>query len=102
MNLLGGLDLQKPLWCLRKSYSPVTPLILVHDGSGHAACYRHISNINRDLYGINSPDFSSSHVSSSIIELAAVYAAYIQEKIDGPVLVGGEPMYQIMIYFLVS
>ena len=87
----GALDLQKQLWCLRKPVSSSrTPLILVHDGSGLAGCYRHISDIHRDLYGINNPYFLSPQVWSSITELATTYAGYIQKEIDGPVLVGGE------------
>jgi acyl carrier protein len=34
-KLPGALDLQKQLWCLRKTVpSSRTPLILIHDGSG--------------------------------------------------------------------
>ena len=44
-NLPAGLDLEKRLWCLQKGVSSHSPLVLVHDGSGLAACYRHISNM---------------------------------------------------------
>jgi acyl carrier protein len=101
-NLPGGLDFQKKLWCLQKAISSRTPLVLIHDGSGLAACYRHLPNISRDLYGISNPRFLSSQVWSSINELAATYAGYIQQEIDGPVLVGGEAFLRIRFYILSS
>ena len=89
-NLPCVLDLQKPLWCLQKSDSSRTPLVLIHDGSGLIACYRRILDIHRDLYGINNPYvLESSPGWSSIAELAVTYAGYIEKEISGPMLVGG-------------
>jgi len=101
-NLSDALDHQKQLWCLRKVVTDRTPLILIHDGSGLVASYRHVSNLHRNLYGINSPHFSSSQVGSSITELAATYAGYLQKEIDGPVLVGGEVVHRILSYLSCS
>lgn len=94
----GAFDFQKQLWCLRKTVSSRTPLILIHDGSGLAVRYHNISNIHRDLYGINNPYFLSPQVWSSITELATTYANYIQREIDGPVLVGGEISQRLLYY----
>ena len=99
-NSPAGLDFEKRLWCLRKVVSSHPPLVLIHDGSGLAVCYRHILNIDRDLYGINNPFFLSSQEWPSIAELATAYSDYIQDEFDGPVIVGGDALFNPVSYLL--
>ncbi|KAL4246221.1 hypothetical protein ABKN59_009371 [Abortiporus biennis] len=68
------------------------PLFLVHDGTGVAYSYRSILSIDRDLWGIHNPKFSSGEQwRGGIVEMAEHYAEMIKQTLSSSsgCIVGG-------------
>ncbi|KAG6855991.1 Type I Iterative PKS [Tephrocybe sp. NHM501043] len=65
------------------------PLFLIHDGSGLVNYYERLSPLERPVWAIHNPHFSSSRRWDSIAQMASVYANYIANLTSGPILLGG-------------
>ena len=89
VKLKDGLGLGQRIWTLQSSNMQRTPLFLIHDGSGLAASYRHILDLDRPVFGINNPNFISSRLWVTITQMAESYAKFILEKGNGNILLGG-------------
>ena len=85
------LNLDHKMVSLQQSPGNKMPLVLIHDGSGLAISYRCITDLNRDVWGINNPRFANLDSPwESVIEMAESYAEYILEVVkSGPLLLGG-------------
>ena len=89
-SLADILNLDRKLVPLQQSPGNETPLVPIHDGSGLTISYRCISNLNRDVWGINNPRFSSpAGPWESVLEMAESYAEYILDKLKGSSLILG-------------
>jgi acyl carrier protein len=83
-KLADILNLDRKLVPLQQSSGNETPLVLIHDGSGLTISYRCITDLNRDVWGINNPRFASSTGPlESVLEMAESYAEYILDKLKG-------------------
>ncbi|KAH9480833.1 Type I Iterative PKS [Psilocybe cubensis] len=65
------------------------PLVLVHDGTGLTGPYTRLSNLGRPVWTISNPSGLSSHIWSSLEEMAESYSRTVLHKIHGPVILGG-------------
>ena len=67
------------------------PIFLIHDGGGTTFSYFCLGPLNRHVYGIHNPRFSSGHGwEGGMKELAAEYAELVQSVVPrGKVLLGG-------------
>jgi iterative type I PKS product template protein len=65
-------------------------LFLVHDGSGMVNYYERLSSLNRDVWGVSNPKFSSNEEWSDVQAMAAHYAGLIAATTAGPIIVGGK------------
>ncbi|CAA7262768.1 unnamed protein product [Cyclocybe aegerita] len=88
-KMKDALGLNTRLWSVRSADDSRTPLVLIHDGSGLAVSYQRILDLQRPVWAINNPNFSSSRPWLTILQMAESYAAFILEKITGPVIIGG-------------
>ncbi|KAJ3514348.1 hypothetical protein NLJ89_g2425 [Agrocybe chaxingu] len=88
-RMKDALGLNTRLWSVRSADDSKTPLVLIHDGSGLAVSYQRILDLQRPVWAINNPNFSSSRPWLTILQMAEAYAAFILEKITGPVIIGG-------------
>ena len=71
--------------------SQKAPLFVIHDGSGLVNYYKSVSALDRDVWGIYNPKFSSGEEWKDVKSMAAEYAALIRKtSSSGPVLIGGE------------
>ena len=86
------LNLGQKMVQLQRSPGNKVPLVLIHDGSGLTISYRYITDLNRDIWGINNPRFTSPGGQwGSVVEMAESYAKYILETFGsgGPLILGG-------------
>ncbi|CAP61360.1 uncharacterized protein PODANS_4_40 [Podospora anserina S mat+] len=76
----------------QQSDSPKAPLYLFHDGSGLSSMYRHLDNLNRNIYGIYSIDGShpAEKQAKTIQELAALYIDKAKLSKQPEILLGGK------------
>ena len=88
-KMCDALSVNKPLVLLQGISSKLPPLILIHDGSGLTISYERLTNLNRRVWAISNPHFSTSDTWSSVVEMARFYADLIFNEIEGPMIVGG-------------
>ncbi|KAG6907234.1 Type I Iterative PKS [Tephrocybe rancida] len=74
---------------VQSSSSGRLPLFLIHDGSGLVNYYERLSPLERPVWAIHNPNFSTSRPWDSIAQMAHAYASYIANLTTGPVLIGG-------------
>ncbi|EHK98675.1 putative Polyketide synthase PksR [Glarea lozoyensis 74030] len=78
-------------------YSPyensrhATPLVLIHDGGGTIFPYVRLGSLNRDVWAIHDPNWSTSELyEGGLDEMAGVYIDFIKNVgIRGSILLGG-------------
>ncbi|KAF8797479.1 putative polyketide synthase [Phlegmacium glaucopus] len=69
--------------------SQKAPLFLIHDGSGLVNYYQSISSLDRDVWGIYNPKFSTGEEWKDLKSMASEYAALVRKTSSGPVIIGG-------------
>ncbi|KAG6829310.1 Type I Iterative PKS [Tricholoma furcatifolium] len=74
---------------IQSSNSGRHPLFLLHDGSGLVNYYERLSSLNRSVWAIYNPNFTTSRSWESVQQMAKVYAHDIAHSTVGPVLLGG-------------
>ncbi|KAF8891957.1 polyketide synthase [Gymnopilus junonius] len=79
----------KALSLLQNSHSDVSPLVLIHDGSGITVSYERICTLNRRVWAISNPRLGSSEPWDSLAQMAQAYAKLISDEMKGPIIVGG-------------
>lgn len=89
-KMCDALSVNKPLSLLQGVSSKLPPLILIHDGSGLTISYERLSSLNRRVWAISNPRFSTSDPWSGVVEMARFYADLIFNEIEGPMIVGGQ------------
>ena len=68
----------------------VTPLFMIHDGSGLINSYERMDEIGRPVYGIKDPYFGTDESWADVPSMAREYAQIISEQSGGgPVILGG-------------
>ena len=68
----------------------VTPLFMIHDGSGLINSYEQVGEIGRPLYGIKDPCFGTGETWADISSMGKEYAQLVSGQSDGgPVILGG-------------
>lgn len=71
--------------------SSAAPLFLIHDGSGLCTHYQRLSPCGRSAWGIYNPRFfATQQWPGGLPEMAAAYAAEIQQTSPGPYILGGK------------
>lgn len=70
---------------LQNGPTSAVPLYLIHDGSGATSMYKHLSSLDRSVYGISA---QSPRKYRSISDMAKSYAAMIQS--NQPIILGGK------------
>lgn len=71
--------------------SSAAPLFLIHDGSGLCTHYQRLSPCGRSAWGIYNPRFfATQQWAGGLPEMAAAYAAEIQQTSPGPYILGGK------------
>ncbi|KAL2752851.1 hypothetical protein ACRALDRAFT_1065866 [Sodiomyces alcalophilus JCM 7366] len=75
----------------RCSKSGKPPLVLIHDGGGTTASYHALTNLDRDIYGIENPLLHASKPwNGGIRAMARVYSALVELELGRTsVLLGG-------------
>ncbi|KAE9395866.1 alpha/beta-hydrolase [Gymnopus androsaceus JB14] len=74
---------------LQRSNSAQPPLFLFHDGSGLVNYYERVDSLDRDVWGIYNPKFSTGEDWSDVETMAAHYSKIITQTVSGPLLIGG-------------
>ncbi|KNZ72615.1 Conidial yellow pigment biosynthesis polyketide synthase [Termitomyces sp. J132] len=74
---------------VQSSNSNRLPLFFIHDGSGLVNYYERLPPLDRPIWAIHNPNFSTSQPWNSISEMARTYAKLIANLIIGPIIVGG-------------
>ena len=79
---------------VRDTYLPtatcVSPLFMIHDGSGLINSYEQMGEIGRPFYGIKDPNFGTRESWADIWSMGREYARLIAGQSDGgPVILGG-------------
>ncbi|KAG6866326.1 Type I Iterative PKS [Blastosporella zonata] len=74
---------------IQSSSSGRLPLFLIHDGSGLVNYYERLPPLERPVWAIHNPNFSTSQPWDSITQMAKTYANYITNLTTGPILLGG-------------
>ena len=89
-RLANIFNLDQKMVLLQQSSGNKMPLVLIHDGSGLTISYRCITDLNRDVWGVNNPCFASLGQWESVVEMAESYAEHILKTIEGgPLILGG-------------
>lgn len=89
-RLSNIFNLDQKMVPLQQSSGNKMPLVLIHDGSGLTISYRCITDLNRDVWGVNDPRVASLGQWESVVEMAESYAEYILKTIEGgPLILGG-------------
>ncbi|KII86717.1 hypothetical protein PLICRDRAFT_177466 [Plicaturopsis crispa FD-325 SS-3] len=81
-----------PISLQQSSCRARAPLFLIHDGSGLVNHYKHISSLNRNVWGIPSTHFTTGQTWSSLETMASTYARCILDIVAStgePILLGG-------------
>ncbi|KAJ7634563.1 putative polyketide synthase [Roridomyces roridus] len=78
-----------PALIQRSETSDRLPLFFIHDGSGLVNYYDRLSSLDRDIWGIHNPRFTSSRPWGSLVDMASAYVKYILSTTSGPLLLGG-------------
>lgn len=81
-------------------YSPyensrhATPLVLIHDGGGTIFPYLRLGSLNRDVWAIHDPNWSTSELyEGGLDEMAGIYIDFIKNVgIRGSILLGGKSL----------
>jgi iterative type I PKS product template protein len=87
-SLLSLGPLPVPIQSAPGSQKP--PLFVIHDGSGLVNYYQSVSALDRNVWGIYNPKFSSGEEWKDVKSMAAEYATLIRKTSSGPILIGGE------------
>lgn len=91
---------------ISRSRSGKAPLVLIHDGGGTTASYHTLSNLDRDIYGIENPLYHASKPwKGGIRAMARAYSALVELELGRTaVLLGGPYTYTIpfVTIFLVA
>lgn len=82
---------------LQRSNSAQPPLFLFHDGSGLVNYYERVDSLDRDVWGIYNPKFSTGEDWSDVETMAAHYSKIITQTVSGPLLIGGKFQYTICV-----
>ncbi len=89
-KMCDALSINKPLVLLQGISSKLPPLILIHDGSGLTISYERLTSLNRRVWAVSNPHFSTSDTWSSVVDMARFYVDLIFNEIEGPMIVGGQ------------
>ncbi|PPQ69908.1 hypothetical protein CVT24_003242 [Panaeolus cyanescens] len=92
------LSLDRGICLLQTAVTDRPPLILIHDGTGLAAPYSRIKNLQRRVFGLSNPRFSTSEPWSNVCQMAEFYASLVRHEVDGPVILGGWSFGGILAY----
>ncbi|KAI0343639.1 ketoacyl-synt-domain-containing protein [Trametopsis cervina] len=92
------------------SGASLSPLFLVHDGSGMAYCYNRLSPLGREVWGIHNPKFATGERwEGGLVEMATNYAVMIRSKLSvgqscivGGWSVGGVIAYEVARHLMAS
>ncbi|KAJ7133377.1 hypothetical protein C8R44DRAFT_849492 [Mycena epipterygia] len=78
-----------PVPIQRPETSGRLPLFFIHDGTGLINYYDRLSFLDRAIWGIHNPRFSSGRPWDGLVDMAAAYVEYILSTTSGPLLLGG-------------
>ncbi|KAJ7439083.1 putative polyketide synthase [Mycena latifolia] len=78
-----------PVLIQRPQTSGRLPLYFIHDGSGLVNYYDRLSFLDRAIWGIHNPRFTSGRPWEALVDMAAAYVEYILSTTSGPLLLGG-------------
>lgn len=81
---------------ISRSRSGKVPLVLIHDGGGTTASYHALTNLDRDVYGIENPLLHASKPwKGGIRAMARAYSALVELELGQrtSVLLGGSYKY---------
>ncbi|RDB14789.1 Non-reducing polyketide synthase terA [Hypsizygus marmoreus] len=74
---------------IQTSNSRRIPLFLIHDGSGLVNYYDRLPSLDRSVWGVHNPRFTTSRPWDSVTEMAQTYADYIVRRSTGSLILGG-------------
>ena len=76
-----GTDIN-PLPLQKAERGDATPLFLIHDGGGLASQYKKLGDLDRPVFGIHNPKFTSGgNWEGGIVEMATHYVSLIREQL---------------------
>ena len=85
---------------ISRSRSGKAPLVLIHDGGGTTASHHALSNLDRDIYGIENPLYHASKPwKGGIRAMARAYSALVELELGRTAVLLGGP-YTLILPFI--
>ncbi|KAF5317486.1 hypothetical protein D9619_013156 [Psilocybe cf. subviscida] len=88
-RMCKAMALRRSISLLQNSNTNLAPLVLIHDGSGLTLSYERLRTLDRRVWTISNPHFSTSTKWPSLTDMARAYGKLISAEIEGHIILGG-------------